>query len=968
MGSATEEKSSNAVKATELQGDIQFNNVSFTYAARPNVQVLSNISMNFPRGKHTALVGRSGSGKSTIAELIERLYAPSEGSISINGHDLKNIEVSQLRSTIGFVEQNPTLFNRSILENIALGLLGSENPNHSQLRHFLSTGELADFAMACRNDKDQIGIATSESSNPSIVEIMRLVHDAAVIAKADDFIRNLKYGYATVIGSKGRNLSGGQKQRIAIARALIRNPKILILDEGTSAIDSQTESKILASIVGSTADNPEVPDNRTLITIAHRLSTIKNANIIFVLKKGRLVEKGSHSDLISAKGVYSGMVDLQQARFVDELDATRSNLKDVSVEKDEVIVESMGEVEDKRYEEPENSEISSQKPFGSLFSGIWHLINKYTLLILLAFIGSIVVGGSFSAEAVIFGNTVSQLNTCRSPSDIRSSGRFFGLMFFILGLVEFFANVISWAGFGIVSEQLLFKVRAASFRTLLSQKLDWHNSGKRNPASLLSIITKDGTALGGLSGSVIGSILSIFINLIAAIVLTNVIAWKIALVCLSTVPLLLGAGMIQLKVLAKFEDKHENAYATSVEIAIEALESIKTVSAFSLQKDTISRYKQSLRGPRKEIVNVSMQSSFWQASTYFVGNLSYALAFWWGSKQIVEGTYSIAQFLIVVMSLLVSAQLWNQMFAMAPDLVSGKAAAARILNLLDLGSQHDHPPLPENQYSSEEKDIEAFVDEKPKVSWPKGALSVSFKDVDYAYASRKDHLVLKSMNIHVPSGKFGALVGASGAGKSTIISLIERLYVPSKGQVLVGGLDINRLHDDSFRDNIALVPQDCTMFDGTIRFNVLLGARPDQTVSDDDVENACKLAQIHDTIKELPQEYDTECGSNGVQLSGGQRQRIAIARALIRKPKLLLLDESTSALDAESEKGIQESLSTISGQTTILAIAHRYYTIQKADIIFVIDDGRCIDKGSHNELFHRNAAYRMSSEQQRLDN
>jgi ATP-binding cassette subfamily B (MDR/TAP) protein 1 len=962
IGAAKREADSISTKASEIQGHVKFENVSFTYPSRLDVEVLKNVSLDFPSGKHTALVGQSGSGKSTIAELIEKLYVPSEGVISIDADDVKDMDVAHLRSAIGYVEQSPTLLSRSILENIALGLVGSENPNHSRLKEFLSTTQLEDYVVACRNEQDLNGVADFKTNNPLIEELLRLVQDVAVIAKADDFVRDLKYGYATIIGSKGRNLSGGQKQRVAISRALIRNPKILILDEATSAIDSQTESQIFTGIVGS----KNASNQRTLITIAHRLSTIRDAHNIFVLKDGSLIERGSHSELISLKGVYSEMVGLQRARFVNS-DEVKSSCNEIFKNEHEIISNATEGAEQKLEEESENSEISSQRPFDSLLSGIWRLINKYTLLILLAFVGTIVVGGSFSAEAVIFGNTVGQLNACRSPSEIRSSGRFFGLMFFILGLVEFFANLISWTGFGIISEQLLFKVRAESFQTLLSQKLDWHHSGKRNPASLLSIITKDGTALGGLSGSVIGSILSIFINLIAAIVLTNVIAWKIALVCLSTVPLLLGAGIIHLKVLAEFEDKHENAYAKSVEIAIEALEAIKTVSAFSLQDDTIARYKQALRGPRKEIVKVSLQSSLWQASTYFIGNLSYALAFWWGSKQIIQGTYSTAQFLIVVMSLLVSAQLWGMMFAMAPDLVSGKAAVSRLLNLLDLKTTHDYTPLSEDQYRLKEKDLEAYVDEKPNVVWPEEALSVSFRDVDYAYASRKDHPVLRGLNLHVPAGKFGALVGASGAGKSTIISLIEKLYTPTKGNVLIGGFDIKRFQDDSFRDNIALVPQDCTLFEGTIKFNVLLGARPDQSVSDEDIEDACKLAHIHDTIKGLPEQYKTECGSNGVQLSGGQRQRIAIARALIRQPRLLLLDESTSALDAESEKAIQESLSTVAGHTTILAIAHRYYTIQKADVIFMIDDGKCIDEGSHNELYQRNATYRQSSDQQKLD-
>ncbi|KAF2667095.1 ABC multidrug transporter SitT [Microthyrium microscopicum] len=940
-----------------IDGHVKFFNVCFEYPSRQGVTVLKDVNMDFPAGKHTAIVGQSGSGKSTIAELITKLYEPTGGAILIDKHDSRYISPVSLRSFIGSVEQNPTLLNRSILENIALGLLSSSSPGHSNLRTTLLDSTFQQFVDYLRAHGNGELDASKISTDSNVMRIIELVKQAATLADADAFIRQLKDGYTTTLGSKGRTLSGGQRQRIALARALVRDPKILILDEATSALDSQTEIRVHQALEA-------VASGRTLITIAHRLSTIQNADNIIVLRDGRVMEQGTHVTLMAANGAYAEMVSLQSLTS-PTTSSSDSDLDSITSDapKTEALIDIPLDIP--LVGDEEDSSVSSKRPLGRIFSGVWRLVNKYTVIILAAFVGSLVVGGSFSAESIIFGNTVGELNTCRSPADILASGKFFALMFFILGVIEFFANIISWAGFGLVSERLLYRVRVSTFKTMLKQNLDWHNIERRTPASLLSIITKDSAALGGISGSVIGTILSILINLVAAIILTTVIAWKIALVCLSTVPLLLGAGLIQLRVLTKFEEKHETAYSESVDLAIEAVESIKTVASFSLEEDTMARYRRALAGPREETTRVSLEASLWQAITYLLGNLSYALAFWWGSKQIIAGTYSTTQFLIVIMALLVSAQLWSQMFALAPELSSARSAVARILNLLDL-DQENYRKSQESDSVSKNFDLEAMHELKAQSPIATSALAVEFQNVQFSYSGRPDLKVLHDLTMQIKPGQFTAFVGPSGAGKSTIISLIERLYTPTSGTVKIGGLDINKTRDLGFRDNISLVPQDSALFDGSVRFNVSLGARPGHEATDEEIEEACRLANIHETITKLPEGYETDCGSNGGLLSGGQKQRIAIARALVRKPKLLILDESTSALDAESERAIQESLQNVAGGVTIIAIAHRLNTIQHADTIFVIESGRCVDQGKHEELMRRSEMYRSSALYQQL--
>lgn len=959
--------SGSGLRLTQAEGGFEFKDVSFTYPSRPEITVLDNISLSIPANKHTAIVGLSGSGKSTIAGLVTRLYDPTQGQVLFDGHDLRDVNPRDLRSFMSLVQQEPSLLDRSLLENIAHGLINSNHPSHAHLKATLLSTDLADLASEVRGGKDLT--AAAEARGPNVAEIVGLVTKAASLADADGFISVLQHGYGTVVGSSGRLISGGQKQRVALARALVKDPAVLILDEATASLDSRSEQRIQRAI-------SNIASGRTIITIAHRLSTITSADNIIVMHKGHIVEQGNHATLMAKNGTYAELVKLQTLASKDEttinIDAAsksdQTSSSEADIEKSAILLDDFGDAEKipvsttaapvadaaEEAEEPE----TPKKSLWALAKGYAPALRPHLLFIFLALLGSSVVGGAFSGEAVIFGNTVGSLNPCHSADSIRSRGNFFGLMFFILAIIEFFANVVSWSGFGWVSEKIVYAVRVLSFRSLFEQDLQWHQSEGRTPALLLSYITRDGNALAGLSGSVIGTLFSISVNLIAAIILTHIIAWRIALVCLALVPLLLGAGLMELHVLGKFEERHENAYTKSVDIGVEAITSIKTIASLSLEEETLRTYRRSLKGPRKETFKVTMHASLWQAMTYFLGNLVNALAYWWGAKQIIAGNYTQTQFLIVVFSLLVSALLWSQMFALAPELSSARAAMARILSLIEIGSDkmQGHVRSPPTNDSN---DPEATAEPKPIASNHE-ASSVQLRDVHFAYPARPDIKVLNGLSIDIRPGQFCALVGPSGAGKSTIISLVERLYTPESGAILVDGVDITKHRDVSFRDTMALVPQESVLFEGSIAFNVGLGARPDHEATMDEIVEACKLANIHDVIESLPDGYQTLCGPNGSQFSGGQKQRLSIARALVRKPKLLILDESTSALDAGSEKLLQDGLERAAKGITVIAIAHRLHTIRKADVIFLIEGGKCVDRGTHEELLQRSESYRAN--------
>ncbi|WQF84438.1 Putative Type 1 protein exporter [Colletotrichum destructivum] len=971
----------------------ELRNVTFEYPSRPGQPVLRNVDLNFPAGKYTAVVGLSGSGKSTIAALLARLQDPNQGEILLDGHDIRTLNVRSLRSFISFVQQEPSLLDRSILENIALGLINSPKPEHERLKPYLSGGQLAELA-----SKGKDALSAVNNYGPEIQEIVDLVRHAAEQADAATFIDRLDDGYGTSAGPSGTLVSGGQRQRIALARALIRDPKILVLDEATSALDSASEKRIQRAV------EQAATENRTIVSIAHRLSTIRNADNIVVMDAGQVVEQGTYTDLMAREdGAFARMARLQSvgtAERAPDAGSASGDSVDASTLKDDHVVmsektdehhvaakslkqtksgekgssdEDDDDEEKKKKKKDEESEIAgldAAKPYSTVLKGLGRLIRPSLLWLVVAMIAATIVGGTFTGSGLIFGFTVGALNPCASTVDrILSMGRFFSGLLFGLACIELFANFFAWSCFGVVAEKLLYSVRVLSFRSLLDQDVQWHQSDGRSADGLLTIITKDTAAIGGFSGSTIGTVFAICVNVLVAVILSHIIAWKIAIVCLVTIPLLLGSGFMQLRMLARYEERHSAAFSNATSVATEAVQSIKTVAALSLESQVMDNYARLLAPPQKQMVRASASTNIWLAIANSTGTFVNALAYWWGTQLIMRGEYTQTQFLIILVAMLVSAQLWGTMFSLAPEFSRARSALSRIMSVINLGKDDDlsktgTQPKQLAGDSKAEEDVEATGEVKAKRP-NAGGVRVTFKNVSFAYPSRPDINILDNVSFTLQPGQFCGLVGPSGAGKSTIMNLVQRLYFPSQGQVLIDGHDIADL-PPSFRDTVAIVPQDPTLFDGSVRFNVGLGSAPDTEATQAEIEEACKLANIHDVIMALPEGYDTECGPSASRLSGGQRQRLAIARALVRKPRLLLLDESTSALDAASEAALQEGLERASRGTTVLAITHRLHTVHKANVILLVEGGQIADSGTHQELMERRESYRINAMQQML--
>jgi ABC-type multidrug transport system fused ATPase/permease subunit len=324
------------------------------------------------------------------------------------------------------------------------------------------------------------------------------------------------------------------------------------------------------------------------------------------------------------------------------------------------------------------------------------------------------------------------------------------------------------------------------------------------------------------------------------------------------------------------------------------------VSAFSLEKQSCAVYERALQAPYREILSSIAFGNIFLALSFSISNLVYALAYWWGTRQVVAGLYSQTQFFIILPALLFSTQSCSQMFALAPDISKVGISASNITELLTTRSVDEElAPGSLNKVSDydtallNEKlcDTEAHPEQQglhsAGTSPSMDGIGIEMQDVHFEYPSRPGHPVLRGLNLKIQPGQFAALVGPSGSGKSTIFATLERFYRPESGSVIFDGVDITRQLGTGFRDDVALVPQENVLFEGSIAFNIGLGARPGHQPSQEEIEEACRRADIHDVIMALPDGYQTQCNNNGKQFSGGQRQRLSIARALVRRPRLL---------------------------------------------------------------------------------
>ncbi|KAE8690033.1 ABC transporter B family member 1 [Hibiscus syriacus] len=898
-----------------VTGLVELKNVDFAYPSRLDVRILNNFSLTIPAGKTIALVGSSGSGKSTVVSLIERFYDPTSGEVLLDGHDIKTLKLRWLRQQIGLVSQEPALFATTIKENI---LLGRPDANHIE------------------------------------------IEEAARVANAHSFIVKLPDGFDTQVGERGLQLSGGQKQRIAIARAMLKNPAILLLDEATSALDSESEK-----LVQEALDRFMI--GRTTLVIAHRLSTIRKADLVAVLQQGSVSEIGTHDELISKgeNGTYAKLIRMQETAHETALNNARKSSARPSSARNSVSSPIIARNSSygrspysRRLSDFSTSDFSlsleashpnyrmEKLVFKEQASSFWRLAKMNSPEWVYALVGSIgsVVCGSLSAFFAYVLSAV--LSVYYNPDHAYMKREIGKYCYLLIGLssAALLFNTLQHFFWDIVGENLTKRVREKMLTAVLKNEMAWFDQEENESARISGRLALDANNVRSAIGDRISVIVQNTALMLVACTAGFVLQWRLALVLIAVFPVVVAATVLQVcsetdpiaqayyhqKMFMKgFSGDLEAAHAKATQLAGEAIANIRTVAAFNSENKIVGLFSSSLQTPLKRCFWKGQIAGSGFGVAQFSLYASYALGLWYASWLVKHGISDFSKTIRVFMVLMVSANGAAETLTLAPDFIKGGRAMRSVFDLLD-------------------RKTEIEPDDRDATQVPDRLRGeVELKHVDFSYPSRPDVLIFRDFNLRVRAGKTLALVGPSGCGKSSVIALIQRFYEPASGRVLIDGKDIRKYNLKSLRKHIAIVPQEPCLFASTIYENIAYGH---EAATEAEIIEAATLANAHKFISSLPDGYKTFVGERGVQLSGGQKQRIAIARALVRKAELMLLDEATSALDAESERSVQEALDrACSGKTTIV-VAHRLSTIRNAHVIAVIDDGKVAEKGSHSHL------------------
>uniref|UniRef100_A0A0N5BLM1 ABC-type xenobiotic transporter n=1 Tax=Strongyloides papillosus TaxID=174720 RepID=A0A0N5BLM1_STREA len=913
----------NGMIIEEFKGKVTFENVSFSYQSRPEKLAVNCINFTIEAGETCALVGYSGGGKSTIFNLLLRYYNLKSGEIYIDDIPHKKINLKWLRDNTSVVFQEPILFSGTIKENILIG--------------------------------------KPDATDDEIIEACR-------IAYAEKFIKLLPNNYDTLIGEGGIKLSGGMKQRICIARAVIRNPKILILDEATSALDVSSEKNVLKALSNASK-------GRTTLAISHKIKSIKAYDKIIVFDHGQIVECGKHDDLINQKGLYyklatcenqaikndgnsrkirkaSDSQDLisrkSKSKSTTNITITNSsynksttqstttlnsseNSQESNPKKSFIKLKSQYSKEGKVIYKTKGSNIRSKKSRSDILNMIKYFINekKSVLLgIVFVIINGLQMPISVFTTAYIMDMFTKPLDDIETKKQYTNSIVIYITLAIIYGLSYCACGHI----FGFCGINISKKMRIQAYKNILYQKLVFFENKKNDPGKLTNILTTDALNINqGIDltfiDALIGTISFVFSTGIAFYF--NSIIASIGIVVLIT---FFGISSIITFIISLLNKKSYLVSKKSVSIGLESINNVKTIQAFTRIKEMTEKYEFYLNKSYKYLIYSGILTSISFSIGYGLYSLSTMISVIVGSKLIIK--YDINPYHIIQCIDALSYACFSlfYIYPYVPDYIPFRKAMSHLFE---------------------------YINKKTQLEKSNGSRKEIYGDVEmvdgyFSYPTSPDHIILKNINFKVNFGESLAFVGHSGSGKSTILQLLERHYCLLDGSLEVDGTNVKDFNLQHYRNNISIVSQEPVLFNLSIKENICYGL---DNVSDERIEEVLEESNINEFIKLLPNGINTSCGSKGKQLSGGQKQRIAIARALIRNPKILLLDEATSALDTKSENLVKEALEKACRNKTTIIVAHKLSTIQHCNCIVVVNNGVILEKGTHEELIEKQGEY-----------
>ena len=849
-----------------FEPEIRFEGVDFTYpqGSRP---ALRDVSLELRAGEKLGVVGPSGAGKSTLVSLMLRFADPGQGRVLLGGRDVRSIPLRVLRRHVAVVAQDTYLFYGTIADNLRM--------------------------------------ARPEAAPEELER-------AARAANVHDFIAGLPQGYETVVGERGARLSGGERQRIAIARAILKDAPVLVLDEALSSVDAQSEAVINEAL-------RKLMEGRTTLIIAHRLSSVIHADRILVLERGRVAETGSHRALIEGGGTYARLMAAQARESGAEALAEReAPVADAGAEPAEPAEAPAARTADAGAE---------PLPAFTVLRRLAALVRPFRRKLAVSFSAGVLfqasVVGAGAAGALLVGQLV------------RGDDLAFHLA--LLASMVGIASVLSWADCWLphdLAYQLLAEMRIDFYDTL--DPLAPAYLTRRRSGDLVSIAGADVETVELFFAHTITPAFIAVVVPAGILTVLGFVGWPLMLalapflVLLALSPFLAQKRSDRLGGAVRRELGQLNAHL------VDSVQGMREVLSFGHEEQrTGSVLARSLRLAKAQLAfhrDQALQAGFNEAVTGIGALAVLATGVWLvGQLQMDRALLPLA----TVLALLAFGPV-TDVARTVKELMETLESGRRVFEVKD-------EPVPVRDGAG-----------APALSANGGGPpAIRFDRVSFGYGPGHG-LALRDVRLDVEPGQTVALVGPSGAGKTTCAHLLLRFWDPAAGSVTLAGRDLRDFALDRLRAQVSLVSQDTYLFHTTLRDNIRLG-RPD--APPDAVEEAARLAHIHGFIARLPAGYDTVAGERGVQLSGGQRQRLAIARALLKDAPVLVLDEATSHLDAINEELIHQALARLVQGRTTLVIAHRLSTIRDADRIVVLDSGAVAEQGAHDELLRANGLY-----------